>query len=312
MGKGITIEMITRRLTSLVLVGMLLGCANGATGKFDKTGTFLANIQAWTMESEKTGREYQIWVALPNDYFSANEKYEVIYAVDANMEFGSLVETARNLAAEGALGKRIVVGIGYPDVNNWSDMTPHRFLDLTPTEDRVWLSEINEDLGKYNLPVITGSGGAEGFTQFLRDELMPLIEQDYRVKGGCRTLFGHSIGGLFGLFVLLKYSDLFDGYIIASPSLWWNDGVSFAYEEEAASKTRLLKADVFMSAAELEEAGPDGKRYAMIANMKRMAAQLNSREYEGFKLTTHIFEGETHMSVIPVAISQGLRTVCSD
>lgn len=308
----ITIRIVAQQLVSLVLIGMILGCAGGATTKLTKGTASLANTQAWIMRSEKTQREYQIWVALPNDYYSTDERYEVIYGVDANMEFGSLAETARNLAAEGALGKRIVVGIGYPGVNDWSHMTPHRFLDFTPTEDLVWLSKINEDLGKYNLPVITGSGGAEGFTQFLRDELIPLIGQDYRVKRGCRTLFGHSIGGLFGLFVLLKYPDLFDAYIVASPSLWWNDGVSFAYEEEAASKTRLLKADVFMSAAELEEEGPDGKRYAMVANMKRMAAQLNSREYEGFKLTTHIFEGETHMSVIPAAISRGLRTVCSD
>lgn len=304
--------MITRRLTLVVLIGMLLGCANGTAGKFDKTGTFLTNIQTWTVQSEKTGREYQIWVALPNDYFSGSEKYEVVYGVDANTEFGSLVEAARNLAADGTISKRVVVGIGYPGVGDWNHMTPHRTLDLTLTEDRAWTSEINEDLVKYNLEVITGSGGAEGFAQFLQDELIPLIEQDYRVKRDCRTLFGHSFGGLFGLFVLLKHSDLFDGYIIASPSLWWGDGVIFKYEEETASETNVLNADVFMSVGELEEAGQDGKRYAMVANMKKMATQLNRREYQGFKLGTHIFEDETHMSVIQAAISRGLRTICSD
>lgn len=304
--------MITRRLTLVVLVGMLLGCANGTAGKFDKTGTFLTNIKTWTMQSEKTGREYQIWVALPNDYFSTNEKYEVVYGVDANMEFGSLVEAARNLAAEGAISKRIVVGIGYPGVSDWSYMTPRRTLDLTPTEDNVWPSSVNGYLEEHNLPVITASGGAEDFAQFLQDELIPLIKQDYRVKQGCRTLFGHSFGGLFGLFVLLKHPDLFDGYISVSPSLWWDNGVIFTYEEELASKTSVLKAKLFMSVGGLEQAGPDGKKYAMVDNIKKMAAKLNHRNYEDFKLETHVLEGETHMSMISAAISRGLRTVCSN
>ena len=38
---------------------------------------------------------------------------------------------------------------------------------------------------------------------------------------------------------------------------------------------------------------------------------LAGREYPSLRLTHHVFEGETHLSVIPGTISRGLRDVFS-
>jgi hypothetical protein len=46
-----------------------------------------------------------------------------------------------------------------------------------------------------------------------------------------------------------------------------------------------------------------------IANMQRLAGTLHDRGYDGLELDTFIFEGETHVSVAPAAMSRGLRVV---
>lgn len=47
----------------------------------------------------------------------------------------------------------------------------------------------------------------------------------------------------------------------------------------------------------------------MVGNVEDVSATLNQRAYKGLDLTTHIFEGETHLSVIPGTFSRGLREV---
>jgi hypothetical protein len=47
----------------------------------------------------------------------------------------------------------------------------------------------------------------------------------------------------------------------------------------------------------------------MVTNVTEMAERLNSRDYPGLHLTIHSFEGETHLSVIPLNLSWGLRTL---
>lgn len=66
------------------------------------------------------------------------------------------------------------------------------------------------------------TGGSEKFIRFLEAELIPLIQQQYRTDTP-KTLIGQSLGGLLATEILLKKPDLFDNYIIVSPSLWWDD-----------------------------------------------------------------------------------------
>jgi predicted alpha/beta superfamily hydrolase len=57
----------------------------------------LADTQSRNLTSAATGRTYQISVSLPENYATFTETYPVLYAVDANTQFGTVVETARRL-----------------------------------------------------------------------------------------------------------------------------------------------------------------------------------------------------------------------
>jgi predicted alpha/beta superfamily hydrolase len=55
------------------------------------------------------------------------------------------------------------------------------------------------------------SGNGLGFMQFLRRELIPFIETDYRADPSARTLLGHSMGANFALYTLFHPPDLSTG-----------------------------------------------------------------------------------------------------
>ena len=65
------------------------------------------------------------------------------------------------------------------------------------------------------------SGGSAAFLDMLSQEIQPLVERTYRV-GGPKTLIGQSLGGLVATEILFKRPELFNNYIIVSPSLWWD------------------------------------------------------------------------------------------
>jgi len=48
---------------------------------------------------------------------------------------------------------------------------------------------------------------------------------------------------------------------------------------------------------------------AMVSNMRKLAQRLRERNYPNLKLTTHVFEDETHISVTPATLSRGIRMV---
>lgn len=55
----------------------------------------------------------------------------------------------------------------------------------------------------------------------MESELTPYFKQHYRVSES--TFVGHSFGGLFGSYLLIKHPNLFNNYIIVSPSLWYDN-----------------------------------------------------------------------------------------
>jgi len=58
--------------------------------------------------------------------------------------------------------------------------------------------------------------GAAQFLEFITQELVPVVENDYKIKK--RILYGHSFGGSFAVFAMLHKPGYFDGYIASSPT----------------------------------------------------------------------------------------------
>ena len=280
------------RLSPLLLLAMVACAINEGVGEADRWKPFpgaLADTESRDLTSEVTGRTYRISVALPQDYATSNKTYPVLYAVDANTQFGTVVEAARLLHLEEAVPELIIVGIGYP-VGWLTNGDGWRLVDLTPTVD--------SSKG--------GGGEAPGFLEFMRRELIPLVEAEFRARPTGRALYGHSLGGLYALYALFAGEGTFERYIAGSPSFGWDDRVILRQEAVYAESHDFLSAHLFLSSGSLENSEEWGES---VAEVKKFVTKLATRSYRELRVATAYFSDETHMSVIPATVSRGLRAV---
>lgn len=296
-------------------ISLLAGCRNEpaavtTTPLPDDPAPFVAGTESWVTSSAITKRKYQISVALPLDYASSGQVYPVLYATDANFQFGTLVETARALRLENLIPDLIIVGIGWPVGYAVNAIAP-RSLDLTPTADPAWVEAGRRDWPKNGWPAPEGSGGGPSFLRFIREELIPLVEQKYRAKPNDRAYYGFSLGGLFGTYALLHSEGTFQRFILGSPALVWQNRVIFDEEGAYAKAHTRLPARVFFSVGLDEDSTDDAElgNWAFVPTLRDFVRVLNDRRYEGLTLRVQYFEGERHNSVAGMTISRGLRFI---
>lgn len=254
----------------------------------------LPNTEVRRCQSTNVDQEYQLSVLLPAGYNESEESYPVIYVTDANFVFSSFP------LLTWLTPPVIVVGIGYP-VDGFSDVFRLRARDFLATRNEEEEKYVQE---KYGLPM--ESGGGEKFLSFIRGELFPFMNSQYRTQPDSRTLFCYSYGGTFGVYTLFKKPDTFNNYIIGAPDLGWDNEVSFRYEEQYAANHSDLPVKAFFSVGTLDE---DLIIDRNVSTLFRLHAILKSRNYEGLDMNFKIFEGETHPSAIVPTASWGLRAV---
>ncbi|OGN74855.1 MAG: hypothetical protein A2X25_15515 [Chloroflexi bacterium GWB2_49_20] len=274
--------------------------------------TSLLATELRQIRSKATGKNFQISIALPFAYVDDSiniapfdkplTAWPVVYLTDANWYFGMVTDIVRSMAWCGRTTDAIIVGIGYPEEESlretWRKGVAGRTQDLTPMH--------SEKSDKYNsewlqLDVNTGGGGK--FYKFIKQELIPLIDQEYRTDPAKRILAGHSHGGLFSMFAMFQEPGLFSSYIASSPSLNFADNSMFTLESEFAKKHKSLPAQIYLSAGELEE----GADTTDLTDMYRFAALLESRKYKGFSLTKQVFLDNNHCEVPALAFQAGLK-----
>jgi uncharacterized protein len=265
----------------------------------------LPGTEVRTIISRNTQFEYRISVALPRSYSSNPRKqYPSLYLLDANDHFGLVTQLTRTMAGP-HFPETIVVGIGYPvDDEEWATSMHAgklRFSDMTPVVDR----KMEADVAKAN-QVDIRTGGSGKFLKFLRTELIPVIQADYRAGSTSRILMGHSLGGLFVCYALLHQPKLFNGYVAADPSLFYRDRAMFSMERRFARAHKTLPVKLYLGISEPErERSPSD----MVSNLLQFAARLESQHYKGLAMTKQIHFDYNHGSVIAPAYQAGLQAV---
>jgi predicted alpha/beta superfamily hydrolase len=280
------------------------------------------NAEQWDMTSKFTGRTYRIYVAKPMTAEAPpREGYPVLYLTDGDFNFHTAADAVMMQSIGREARPAYVVGIGYG--KDWQTASRTRCADLTPSPpDPATLAALEAS------PLTKGAiyGEAEGFHRFLMEELRPQIEAAYQTDRNETILLGHSFGGLFALYVLFNHPEAYQTYLVNSPSINWNNGAIL--KDEAKLKVPLaagkIAPRVLLTAGEYEEklAGhvkmyPGVTReqmqtmltsFGMITNARALADRLKAlKAPAGYEVEALVFEAETHLSVLPAAISRGLR-----
>lgn len=138
--------------------------------------------------------------------------------------------------------------------------------------------------------------------------MLPFVEGRFRADPARRLLLGHSYGGLLGAQILFSEPDLFDGYVLGSPSFWFGDHAMMRTEADYARTNTDLPARVHMYIGEYETPGPGrDSRYDMVGDNARFEERLRSRAYPGLVLTSEVLNDEDHLTVAPRGFTHALE-----
>jgi predicted alpha/beta superfamily hydrolase len=189
---------------------------------------FLKKIGITDSLYSKALSEYKtIYIQLPASYSTENNaKYPVVFILDGEILLPA-ISNIQDFYSGGFTPEMVLVGIS--NANN-------RIRDLTT-------SKISE---KYGMPFNEENGEAQQYSNFIKAELIPFIENKYPVTN-FRTLIGHSYGGLFAIYILINQPRLFSNYIAIDPSLDWDNQKLITEAGEKLSNTNYKGKSLFMA-----------------------------------------------------------------
>ena len=153
------------------------------------------SIDEINIYDEELDVEFLVHVTLPPNY-DDNKTYPVFFLTDGVWRFGNCTEL-RGIMENGEAAPVILVSLGY----NYS-------IDGTDNDNRIAYFIQKGDM----------------LLDFITDNLMPYLGENYSIDYANSTLYGHSNGGVFAHTALFK-SDLYENqpfgnYIIGSPAFW--------------------------------------------------------------------------------------------
>lgn len=259
----------------------------------------ISDTQVWDVPDPVSGRTYQVFVALPPSYGEQPQRrYPVLYVTDADYAFPVIKQIGRRLNVERPnVEEFILVGLSY--AKGEGGMQSRR-RDYTPTPN-----------GPSTAPADAVHGKAAAYAAYVRDQVFPFVAKRYRTDERRRLFLGHSYGALFGSEILFSEPRLFDGYILGSPSFWYDRHHMAEREKAYAATHKDLPARVYMYIGEYEEMRPGDPRYAkdvnMVTDTRAMDQALRSRNYPSLRMEAEVLNNEDHFTVAPRGFTRGLK-----
>jgi uncharacterized protein len=234
------------------------------------------------IQSVELGETRVLNIYLPEGYCTdSTVTYPVIYLLDgsANEDFIHITGIVQFLTMIEMMPKSIIVGIANVD----------RRRDFTfPT---------TIDQHKKDYPTI---GSSTKFIAFIQKELQPFIVKKYKINDS-KTIIGQSLGGLLATEILLKKPELFNNYIIVSPSLWWNN------ESLLQEAPKLLQKQPGNTIKVYVSVGSEGKQ--MEDDAKKLTEILKTSGKKNLTVSLISLPEESHLTILHNSVYKGLEVL---
>ena len=232
------------------------------------------------MSSVSVKDEYVAKIYLPESYFEMPElSYPVIYLTDGDRYFGLASDLVHAELGQNGIDV-VLVGIAYGSRELNDEKRDRDFQGPTGEDQR---------------------GGSQRFLDFLRLELMPKLESEFRLDPKHRTLVGWSRGATFGLMTMFQEPTLFRNYVCLSPRLNYENWSVIETETKYAQGQKELPSRLFVSI------GSEDERIALFPGWIRA---LEGRGYEGFDFSSETIVGMDHdLSALFLGLKQALVTL---
>ncbi|MEZ2336905.1 alpha/beta hydrolase-fold protein [Mucilaginibacter sp. RCC_168] len=265
-----------------VILLLLLAGSKTVFGQTDSVT--VNNDKTLALTSKALGEKRTIWIHLPADYNTTSTTYPVLYLLDGDSHFKYVSEAVEYLSDY--------------DRNRMPQMIVVAILNVDRTRDFTPLHSLIFD-GKVDTTRMGKTGGGAKFLQFIKNELVPYVDNNYRVEP-YRILLSHSLGGLFALYAKETAPDLFQANIMMSPAIY-------------GDYTKILTdfAPFLQNHPQLR-----GKNFISIGNentqkVDSLTLVLKSRANPLFTWKFEQYPEENHFSVTYKSVYDGLRFIYS-
>jgi hypothetical protein len=253
-----------------------------------------------SLNSTILNEQRKIWIHVPEGNSSElfeKKKYPVVYLLDGDAHFSSVVGMIQNLSF-GVWPQMIVVGI--PNTN--------RSRDLTPTKAKLDPSMMLDST------IVANTGGGENFMSFIEKELIPFIDSKYPTDS-YRMLIGHSLGGLIVMNTLIDRPYLFDSYVAIDPSMSWDDKNLLNKIKKTSLDKKFRNKKLFLGIANTMSKGMDKvtvqkdttKTTAHIRAILELNTYLNNDAEKQLSFKGKYYEDDSHGSVPLITEYDALR-----
>jgi predicted alpha/beta superfamily hydrolase len=227
------------------------------------------------VHSAVLNEDRNVHIFLPDGYSQSKNRYPVLYTLySVAPDYHFFTGVVAGLSRLRLVPPMITVASDLGD--GMRDLTPTKSPDYGPT-----------------------SGGAANFLKYINEELIPFVEKNYRTSQE-RLFWSHSIGGLFGLYALLKEPDVFSSVLVSSPFLVYDRGEGYILKNTMGFlKTRK---------------GQENFLYVCVGNEPRLVSEievflniLEKAKPQGLKWRYVKMPEESHMSILARSLTEGLR-----
>ena len=247
------------------------------------------SIDEISIYDEELDTEFLVHVVLPPSY-DPSKTYPVFFLTDGVWRFGDSPKL-RKAMEDGEASDVIIVTLGYNyNINGADGVT--RFGYLVPERAKL--------------------------LNFITDNLMPYLGENYKIDYGASTLYGHSDGGVFAEYALFS-SDTYENqpfgnYIIGSPAFWGlysePDAMDLkGYQNDYGywDRNASINKHVFLCGGSQEDPDYADKYNGNPTTLEGLESLKNDLTSHGADVTYKLYESH-HYQYIPEMLVEYLKT----
>lgn len=258
----------------------------------DATKEIADFVKEISIYDEELDTNFIVHVTLPPD-FDPEKTYPAFVLTDGVWRFGNHPALRKEME-NGNAGDALLVSIGYDYSMNGMD----------DTNRKKYFCEKDKE-----------------FLDFITDNLMPYLGEQYNVDFSNSTLYGHSLGGTFAHYAVFnsdKYENQpFGNYIIGSPAFWSPGFLPYANLSEVKSeygyfdRNDTLDKRIFICAGADEDPVYEeyyGDNDSTLEGVENLTKRLESYGFTNFECK--LYPGSGHYEFIPEMLNEVLAEFC--
>lgn len=268
---------LARAIRAVLLLSLFPSSRTPAASQVDGDPIVLGHYRM--LHSDILGEDRILQIHLPQGYDTDGRSFPVMYLFYSDWVEGYFAQAVNDLY--------------------------HLSMDRIPPLILVGVSNTQRYRDLYPWPTRDGhGGGAERFLAFVRDELFPFVEHDYRTQP-YRILVGPQAAAVFGAYALLEAPEAFQAFLLNDPCRLDSEGRALCPDLAAFARTPGAAGKYF---AVSHDAGDD--RWDL-GKLETLRAGFLEEAVEGFRWRIETEEAWPYF-LAPVEIRGALRDLFVD